>query len=138
MRTKLRKILIVEDDMMIAEMLERALVAAGYDVCGIGRTVTEGVALAREHEPDLAILDVRLADERPGTDIVVELGGIGRLGVLYATGNKLKLTAADGHACIGKPYNETDLLRALDIVIEIVTDGTASLPFPRGFKLLAS
>ena len=128
--------MIAEDDMMIAEMLEGALVAAGYDVCGIARTVAEAVALVHQHKPDLAIVDVRLADGDLGTDIIVQLGGIGRLGVLYATGNKLRLTGADGHAYIGKPYSETNLLRALEIVSELVTEGTASQPFPRGFRLL--
>ena len=134
---KPRKILIVEDDMMITEMLEGVLITAGYDVCGIARTVAEAVALVQQHKPDLAIVDVRVANDDLGTDIVVHLGGIGRLGVLYATGNKLRLTAADGHACIGKPYSESGLLRALDIVSELTTEGTASPPFPRGFHLLA-
>ena len=42
-------ILIVEDDLMIADMLEEILVDAGYTVCGIARTVTEAVALAVRH-----------------------------------------------------------------------------------------
>jgi hypothetical protein len=43
---------------------------------------------------------------------------------------------ADGEALIAKPYRNEDLLRALVIVWEIVTAGTATRPFPRGFHLL--
>jgi hypothetical protein len=47
-------------------------------------------------------------------------------------------SAADGDACIAKPYRFPDLLRGLEIVSEIVARGVASPPFPRGFHLLPS
>ena len=66
------KVLIAEDDLMIADMIEEVLLDAGYEVCGIARTVAEAVALGHRHRPDLAIIDMRLADNGIGTDIVVE------------------------------------------------------------------
>ena len=56
------KVLIAEDDVMIADMLQELLVESGYEVCGIGRTVAESVALAQRHKPDLVVIDVRLAE----------------------------------------------------------------------------
>jgi DNA-binding response OmpR family regulator len=96
------KVLIAEDDVMIADMLEELLVESGYEVCGIGRTVAESVALARRHKPDLVVIDVRLAEEGLGTDIPAQLGAFDRPGVLYATANvsTVLLTAAEGHACL--------------------------------------
>ena len=134
------KVLIAEDDLMIADMAEEVLVEHGYEVCGIARTVAEAVALCRLHEPDLAVIDLRFAEGGLGTEIAPLLGGLGRLGVLYATANMLHvlLTAADGHACLAKPYRSADLLRGLKIVAEIVATGTASPPFPRGFQVLPS
>jgi DNA-binding response OmpR family regulator len=130
------KVLIAEDDLMIADMVEVVLIQHGYEVCGIARTVAEGIALARDHKPDLAVVDVRLADGGLGTEITSQLEELGNLGVLYATGNKLKLAGARGHACIVKPYRDVDLVRGLEIVAEIVATGKASPPFPRGFHLL--
>jgi CheY-like chemotaxis protein len=132
------KVLIAEDDLMIADMVEMLLVDAGYEVCGIARTVAEAIALAQRHKPDLAVIDVRLANGDLGTEIAAQLGGLDRPGVLYATGNvsTVLLTAADGHACLSKPYRSPDLLRSLEIVAEIVATGTASPPFPRGFQVL--
>jgi DNA-binding response OmpR family regulator len=132
------KILIVEDDLMIADIAEEILDDAGYDVCGIARTVDEGVSLARKHTPDLALIDLRLADGGLGTSIAAQLVPFGALGILYATGNMAQviLTATDGHACLSKPYRSLDLLRGLKLVSEIVTTGTAALPFPRGFHVL--
>jgi CheY-like chemotaxis protein len=132
------KILIAEDDLMNADMVEEILVDNGYEVCGIGRTVAEAVALGRRHQPDLAVLDLRLADGGLGTEVAAQLSDLSRLGVLYASGNVSQIvrTTADGHACLAKPFRAADLLRALEIVTDIVATGTASPPFPRGFQVL--
>jgi CheY-like chemotaxis protein len=129
------KVLIAEDDLMIADLAEEILVEAGYEVCGIARTVAEAVAMARQHKPDLAMHDLRLADGGLGTEIAAQLFPLGRLGVLYATGNisQVPLTTANGDACLSKPYSSTDLLRGLKIVTEIVANGRALSSFPRGF-----
>jgi DNA-binding response OmpR family regulator len=132
------KVLIAEDDLMIADMAEMVLVEHGYEVCGIARTVPEAVALGRRHKPDLAVFDQRLADGGFGTEIAAQLGALGGLGILYATGNTAHVmqNAVNGQGCLAKPYSPADLLRSLDLVVEIVATGTASPPFPRGFQRL--
>jgi DNA-binding response OmpR family regulator len=131
------KVLIAEDDLMIADMVEECLVESGYEVCGIARTVIEGVALGRLHRPDLAILDMRLADDGLGTEIAAQLKAGPRIGILYASGNiRHVIGVASGDACIVKPYHPQDLLRALKIVEQIVSDGVVPPPYPRGFHLL--
>jgi two-component system, response regulator PdtaR len=132
------KVLIAEDELMIADLLEEALIMSGYEVCGIARTVDEAVALANLHKPDLAVLDVRLARGDRGPDIARRLGRE-TLGILYATGEDARhstLTVADGNASITKPYQVEDVPRALVIVREMMTLGTATPPFPLGFRLL--
>jgi DNA-binding response OmpR family regulator len=63
------KILIAEDDLMIADTVEEAAIQAGFDVCGIARTVGEAVALGLRHKPDLAVIDLCLADGGLGTEV---------------------------------------------------------------------
>jgi DNA-binding response OmpR family regulator len=133
------KVLIAEDELMIADLLEETLITSGYEVCGIARTVDEAVALAELHKPDLAVFDVRLARGDRGPEIARRLGGAGTLGILYATGDDARnstLTHADGNASIAKPYRTEDVVRALVIVREIMINGTATRPFPVGFRLL--
>ena len=72
------KVLIAEDDLMIADLAEEILIDGGYDVCGIARTVAEAVALAHRHKPDLVVLDLRLADGGLGTEIAAQLLPLGR------------------------------------------------------------
>src|SRR5260370_32151249 len=111
------KVLIVEDDLMIADMTEEMLVESGYEVCGIACSVPEAVALCRHHTPDLAVVDLRLAGGGLGTEISPLLGGLGRLGVLYSTAHMMPvpLTAAHGPACLAKPYPSPHLPRGLEI-----------------------
>jgi DNA-binding response OmpR family regulator len=134
----LLSVLIVEDDLMIADLLESALLTHHYRVCGIATTVTEAVTLALREKPDLAIIDLRLADGGLGSDIPAQIADKRGLGILYATGNaaNVVLTSVHGHACISKPYNTAGLLRALSLVIEIAATGQASLPHPKGFRVL--
>jgi DNA-binding response OmpR family regulator len=133
----LLKVLLAEDDLMIADLLEEVLSANGYHVCGIARTVSEAVALGRLDRPDLAVIDMRLADGGLGTDIVPQLLDGPRIGILYASGNiDQVIERANGDACIIKPFHASDLLRALKILREIVDGHAASQPFPHGFQLL--
>lgn len=132
------KVLIAEDDLLIAEMAGELLTEHGYRVCGIARTVAEAVALGRSHRPHLALIDLCLADGGMGTEIAGQLGGLARLGVLYTSGDmsRARLTAARGDACLAKPYRASELLRGLEIVADIVATGTAMPPFPAGFQVL--
>jgi len=130
------KVLIVEDDLMLADFAEEILVGHGYEVSGIARTVPDAVALAAQSKPDLVILDLRLADGGLGTEVAAQLLALGSPGVLYVTGNMSQLTLTDGDACLAKPYRPLDLIRGLEIVAEIVATGQARPPFPRGLQLL--
>ena len=93
--------------------------------------------MAREYEPDLILLDFRLADGGLGTTVAEQLQPFGILGILYASANTdtIRLTSADGHACMTKPYTPADLLRGLELVTGLVTTGKAELPFPKRFQL---
>ena len=99
------KVMIAEDDLLMADLLEEVLVENGYDVCGIARTVAKAVELADRHKPDLAVLDIRLAEGGLGMDIAARVNRQG-MGILYATGNsgRMGLTRANGEALLSKPY----------------------------------
>src|SRR5450432_778718 len=132
------KVMIAEDDLLMADILEDVLIHYGYEVCGIARTVKEGVEIGEHCKPDLAVLDMQLAKGGLGTEIAAQLRQQDGLGILYAMGNAdhASLTRADGEACLGKPYRPEDVAHALKIVEQIVRTGEASKPFPKGFHVL--
>lgn len=112
------KVLIVDDDFMVADCLEEILVDAGYEVCGVAGTVEDAVALGNQHRPDLAVIDLRLADGRHGTEVAAAFGENRSFGVLYATGNPdhVLLRTAPGEGHISKPYTAAAMLAALEAV----------------------
>jgi CheY-like chemotaxis protein len=119
-------------------MIAEALAESGYDICGIARGVAEGIELGEAHQPDLAVIDLHLADGGIGTEIGRRLRRQSGLGVLYMTGgaNEIALTPEDGEACLRKPFALAYLMDALKIVERIVAPEHAAPPFPPGFELL--
>lgn len=131
-------ILIVEDDVMIADYLEETLQDAGYDVCGIARNSAEAVALAQLHHPTLSVIDLRLANGEYGTRVGAALRKQGEIGILYATGNSRHplLDGAVGQACISKPYTSQGIVAGIRIVAERMAQKSELSDFPAGFRLL--
>jgi two-component sensor histidine kinase/CheY-like chemotaxis protein len=110
------KVMIAEDDFTHADMVAQALTKGGYEVCGVVRTVREGIELGEEQMPDLAVIDVHLAEGGVGTAISSRLRRRGRLGVLYTTGDPGAVVLTYGDACLGKPFAPEDIVQALKIV----------------------
>jgi len=131
-------VLIVEDDLSIADLLQEVLEADGYRVSGIARTVQEAIAAAEEHEPHFAVIDIHLAHGGLGTDVGVQLRKKTSAGILFSTGNdNPNLTTIEGDAVITKPYQLRDVGRGLRIIGDLALSGQTELPHPRNFRLLS-
>lgn len=133
------KVLIVEDDSLVADLLEEILKEAGFAVCGIARTVAEAIELGKRHSPDLGVIDFCLSGGEYGTQVATALRQNSRFGVLYATGDldHPLLSQAEGEGCIAKPYSAHTVVSALRIVSERMSNRPASA-LPQGFRLLVS
>jgi two-component system, response regulator PdtaR len=68
-----RRILVVEDDFLVANEIEVALSDAGFDVAGVAASADEAVGLAESQRPTLVVMDVRLAGEHDGIHAAVEI-----------------------------------------------------------------
>jgi DNA-binding response OmpR family regulator len=133
------KVLIAEDDVLIAEMLQIAVAEGGYEVCGIATDPDQVVALGERARPDLAIIDVRLDRGTDGVMAAIRLSQRMKVGILYASGNCHELIEHPppvGEACLSKPFTIAELVSALQIVEEITRSGTVSLPIPWQLRLL--
>ncbi|KJS28291.1 MAG: hypothetical protein VR64_25140 [Desulfatitalea sp. BRH_c12] len=62
------RIMIVEDDMNVATVLEARLQSFGYQVCGIARTGSEAMRSTLEHRPDLVLMDILLSGDMNGIE----------------------------------------------------------------------
>jgi CheY-like chemotaxis protein len=130
-------VLIVEDDLTIADMLQEALEIDGYRVSGIARTVGEAIEAAERHNLDFAVIDIHLANRGLGTDVAAHLRRTTTIGILFSTGNDNgDLTAHLGDAVMTKPYRQSDVGRGLKIIGEVARFGQSQLASPRNFRLL--
>ena len=68
------RILIVEDEVLIADTLARYLTYAGYDIAGVAAGYEDAAAIVADGEvPDLALLDIHLEGERDGIELAHHL-----------------------------------------------------------------
>jgi CheY-like chemotaxis protein len=137
------QVLVVEDDVMLADCLAEGLEDHGHVVCGVVSTVAEALLVAQRHKLDAAVLDMQLAGGELGSDfadLLAASGDLGNTGILYVTGEaeRVHQEARVGHACLDKPFTLAALDRALAIVRDIACEGGTSHPLPRGLQLLRS
>jgi len=110
-----RRVLVVEDDFLIAMQTEIALTAAGFEVVGPSTTAEEAVALAGETQPTLAVMDIRLASARDGIDAARQLYEDFAIRCIFATAHDDAHTRgrAEPYAPLGwlpKPYTMASLI----------------------------
>jgi DNA-binding response OmpR family regulator len=109
-----RRILVVEDEYLIAIELKRWLMTAGATVIGPVPSVDQALDLIEDDTPDGAVLDVNLGDGDTVYEVADKLGAVG-VPYLFATGDvKLAETSVYRHRPrLEKPFVEAELVRAL-------------------------
>jgi two-component system, response regulator PdtaR len=103
------RIVIVEDDALIAMDLADLLIGMGHDVRAIAATEAEAVDAAIRHDPDLMIVDGNLA-EGSGVSAMRSILARRFVSHLYVTGDPLALLQALADAIVvAKPFRLRDL-----------------------------
>lgn len=107
-----KRILVLEDEALVAMMLQDMLLSLGAGVIGPVGTVESGLALAKKETIDAAVLDVNLNGVR--ADPVAEVLGERGIPIVFATGYAAETIEPTGAAPIlQKPYTEKKLAKAL-------------------------
>ena len=108
-----RRVLVVEDEALVAMLVEDALLDAGAAVLGPAATVSEALLLLGKENPDVAVLDLNLAGETstPVADVLAQRG----VPFVVATGYGAEgLPPSHAHVpVLAKPYDPDDLTAAL-------------------------
>jgi CheY-like chemotaxis protein len=112
------RILIAEDESIIRLDLRRMLEQAGYEVCAAARNGVEAVQLARETEPEAAVIDVRMP-EMSGIEAVRRILAERSIPIVMLTayadpGTVTDAVRAGVFAYVVKPFREQDLLPAIE------------------------
>jgi DNA-binding LytR/AlgR family response regulator len=116
------RVLIVEDQVITAKSIEAMIIDHSMEVIGICRTGEEALRVADQRNPDIVIMDIRLAGKMTGIETARDLKEIQAIPIIYLSDYTDKATvrkATDTHpaAYLAKPFTESDLIRAIDIAI---------------------
>ncbi|PHP26430.1 hypothetical protein CJ301_16570 [Limimaricola cinnabarinus] len=113
------RILIVEDELLIALDAEMALQDAGHNIVGTATTEEQAVEMAISQKPELMIVDLRLAHGGCGRAAVERIRLILDVEVIFASGNldpamRARLEGLEPVAMLSKPYGGDELVRTVE------------------------
>jgi diguanylate cyclase (GGDEF)-like protein/PAS domain S-box-containing protein len=116
------RILIVEDEGLIARDVENMVRNAGYEVCGIASTGEEAVERADQTQPDLILMDIILRGDMDGVEAAERIRDHFNIPVIYLTAHtdentleRAKLTEPQGYTL--KPVEQKELLTVIEMAL---------------------
>ena len=116
------KVLIVEDERVVAKDLKQTLESMGYDVIAMAATRDETIACCEKQLPDIVLMDIRIKGDVDGIDTATELHKRYGLRVIYLTAHadvasidRAKRTYP--HAYLLKPVKPGELQGAIEIAM---------------------
>lgn len=117
-----KRILIVEDEAITAMAIKKTLVNLGYAVCGIASNADMAVQKAKEQNPDLILMDIKLIGKKTGIDAATEILAHQSVPVVYLTAfsddhyiNEAKKTSPYGYLL--KPVREQELKTTIEMAL---------------------
>ncbi|MBL0050020.1 MAG: response regulator [Bacteroidetes bacterium] len=116
------KIIVVEDEVIVAKDIQRTLVKLGYDVPATAASASQAFEKIEEHKPDVVFCDIKLKGDQDGIDIANRIFQQYDIPVIFLTSyvdkttlDRAKLTQPYGY--IIKPFNEVDLQTTLEMAL---------------------
>ena len=112
---RISRIMIVEDEPLVAFDNEHMLTDAGYEVVATVASLADARTVIESEPLDLILTDITLSGEGDGLD-VARAAGAKAIPVLFVTGNCSERAKALALGCLSKPYSERVLLSALNTI----------------------
>ena len=117
------RILLVEDDNIIAKVEDWRLKNLGYTVCGRAVTGAEAMELVVKEKPDLVLMDINIRGDVDGIETAKMIKDGFKIPVVYVTSHsdgptleRAKATHPDGF--IVKPFDDNDLRVAIQLALK--------------------
>ncbi|MBU7043823.1 MAG: DUF835 domain-containing protein [Theionarchaea archaeon] len=116
------RILIVEDETIVAQDIQDHLEAIGYEVCGIADSGKKAIEKAKKFHPDLILMDIVLKGDMDGITAAEHIHSVADIPIVYLTAysddktlRRAIITAPYGYLL--KPFEEKELQITLDIAL---------------------
>jgi DNA-binding response OmpR family regulator len=122
------RILIVEDDLLVASQMEAALAEAGFEIVGTASTGEEALQLAHAQSPTLVVMDIRLGGDRDGIDTALELFGSHGIRCIFASAfsdqdAQRRAAPAAPLGWLQKPYTMASLMAVVRAAVTELRSG---------------
>jgi two-component system, response regulator PdtaR len=130
---RIRRILVVEDEPLVAFDNEYSLSDAGYEVVGTVDNLADAAALIDKEPIDLVMTDIKLNGDGDGMDVARSAAAKG-VPVLFVSGACPPEAHDLGVGCLSKPYSDKVLKAALDALDEKI-QGKRVKKVPAGLSL---
>lgn len=114
------RILIVEDEAIVAESLKDQLINLGYQVCGTAANGVDAMKIMENSDPDLVMMDIMLDGSMDGVEVASRIREKKRIPVIFLTAfsdnetlQRAKVTEPFGYLI--KPYKERELHTNIEV-----------------------
>ncbi len=112
------RVLIVEDEIVVASEIKLRLEAMGYMVTGIVNNGRDAISAAREHYPDVILMDITLKGKMDGLEATREINREQDIPVIFITAHTDEQTLdsareASSHGIFTKPFSDDELKAAI-------------------------
>lgn len=123
------RVLIVEDEMLLAMELESEVELAGHEVTGLAMSSSQALEQIANEKPDFAFVDIHLMDGPTGIDVGRKLAEAD-VPYVFVSGNIKKIPEdfAGALGAIEKPYTMNGMKNALAYVSAVVMGDKDGLP----------
>lgn len=121
------RILIIEDEPLVALVASDVLGQSGHEIVGVAATVTTAIALALAEKPDLLLVDLNLRNGDCGADAISEIRSSFRVPALFVSGSSdecRRFGYKYAYGCLKKPYYSDQLTVAVEAVMAIANGAT--------------
>ncbi len=116
------RILIIEDELIIAQDLSEILVENGHEVCAIAKSYDEGISAIDKHTPDIILLDIQIRGTKDGIVLAQTIRDEYKVPFIFISSHTDKATLervkdTNPYGFLVKPYEEEDVLVAVEMAL---------------------
>lgn len=127
------KILIVEDEPLYASNLEMLVEQLGYVCAGVADNAGDALQKVGQHAPDLILMDINIAGQTDGITLAEQINRQAPVPVIFITSLRDDHTyerakAIRPYAFVGKPFNEIDLQRTIELAVSRLLETEVEAP----------
>ncbi|MEI6842079.1 MAG: response regulator [Methanomicrobiales archaeon] len=117
-----KRILIVEDDAIVAMTIEDSLHEMGYSVVGRAANANDAIKIAEDEKPDLILMDIRIQGDRDGIEAASEINRSNNIPIIYLTAysdNETIRRAAktQPYGFLTKPFRQKEMYSTIEIAL---------------------